>query len=694
MDNDITAGLRVPSQRPLDVKLYVLTYAELESLGAADFKAFRYYKGMTIYCAENEKLYRWRTPVDEVEVGVLANHYTYPVGAVSFGIDYSGQAYNLFPTLEAGDIAIQNIGTGVAWYKDFVIVDGVKYFNFRTFKVVDVTAPEGVSIINSIVQGAEDITLEVAKIASNNLLVSKVDGVVYVDAPSTFTGVDYYVNSNYSGTGELGTAAKPFKTLQRCIDVILNRDSINNPGFPDPAINGGTSYNKWDLRTDQLFDGAIRVIIQSAASVTENLAINRVTYFLERGGYNSSLFVSPSGLGSSLEYIIDMKELVDNIPKVAGQLPYQLDCSIIGNGAVLFEEGHTSRLGFIRGTGHNDGNMTTEQKDCNLFVGSIGGYIIWQMYKNESLSYVPLYSDAGNTVPIIREGVHMTGLQTTSVPDYGAFEVQGANAQFRDSLFLNGTNEIYCYEQHLLYLKDFGAIYGDNGRIYIRRNYQHINFSSVEDIDINPGNPTVIKFYKPCEHVYDIYLKNGATFSYAGDFYSQENTGYSQGGSEAFVCLENNTTDIEKMCGFNCNGGGKVVNLFYNHYIKYILNPIFNDYTHHNITLKELSLDSSLFSHAVSIVDTSDVAWTKIVILGRLINTLINELMYGGVIRRPFTNSTINTLLFLDGNAITLGKGVLDANIPVYADNAAALAGGYHIGGRYRDASGNVKNVI
>lgn len=590
---------------------------------------------------------------------------------------------------------IENIGGGAGFYKTFN--PATNSYQFKSL-IVDSQSGDGTSILRDVQQNPNDVTVRLKKITSDTLDITVTDETISLDIPSIFQGIDYYVNVNYTGAEELGTASKPFKNLTKCIDVILNRAYQDTTTFvwvnsPNPSINGGNAYEKWDLRPG-LNGGAVRVIIQSYTETNENLAVNRVEYFLERGGYDSMINVPDVGTGASLEYILDMKELVDNVPKVGGQLPYELRCSITGNGTLAFYATHVNRKGFVRAYGYNDGTPTLEQPDSNLFFGSIGGNIGCIMFKNPLLTYIPLYYDAADTLPIIREGVHMTGYQTTSVPDYGAIQVENANAQFRDSLFLSGILEINCFEQHLFYSKKFGTTYGDNGRIYIRRNYQNVNYSTIDYIDINPYTPDIKKFYKPSTHVYDFYLVDGSTISYAGDLYSQENTGYSQGGSEALICLENTTTDTDKMCSFNANGGGRVVNLFYNHYIKSILNPAFTDFQHHSISLKNLKITSQLFEEVISLVDTTGADWTKVVTIGNFVDTVFTDYLLGGLIRLPFSNLTVNDKLFMIGNPLDLGRGMLMSSLPEYPDNAAALADNYSVGGIYKDSLGNLKIVI
>lgn len=658
---------------PNDPKTWAKSEEELRIFfEQAPLKVFQNYLGLIVRCAEEKTDWEWREEVEEeTTLKILDDNFIYPSNyPLVNGVNYAGKSFNFYKVKTAQEVedsfpAIPNITASNQG------LDGEGIFLQKTGN-----------------------DLEFKKIYSDDFVVTTVASgdkqIIKINKPvdTSFQGIDYYVNGNYSGTEELGTVSKPFKSLKNCIDKILNRGT-----FQSPSVNGGNAYAKWDLRPG-LNGGAVRVIIQSYTEVPENIAINRVEYFLERGGYESMLNVPKTGPGSNLEYILDMKELVDNVPKSSGQLPYELRCGITGKGTIGFDIDHTQRKGFVRACGYNNGTTSLEQPDSNLILGSVGGSIGCILYKKPTLNYVNLYSDLANSVQITREGINMTGLQTSSSPDYGAIQVQGANAIFRESLHLSGTIEVNCFEQHLLYIKDNGGAYGDNGRIYIRRNYQHVNYSEVEFIDINPFSPNVLKFYKPSKHVYDFYLKDGAFFSYGGDIYTQENTGYSQGGSEAFVCLENSTTDVSLLCGFNANGGGKVHNLYYNHYIKSVLNPVFDNYQSHTLTLKGVKLTSQVFEEVISAVDTLGNSWTKILPLGTITDTILQDYLVGGLVRKPFSNLIVNDKLLINGNTIDLWKGMLNSNLPVYVDNTAALADGYPIGGIYRDNLGNLKIVI
>ena len=436
---------------------------------------------------------------------------------------------------------------------------------------------------------------------------------IKIEIPASFEGTDYYVNNNYpleSAPGipnvELGTRSKPFRSLKRCINKILNRPSlydaggtkgyadaspetydpnINRPNIPQGGafIHGwiqdpntpGVPFQKWEIRTgpgkakatyennystDLPGGGAVRIIIQSYTEIDENLAINGVTYFLENGGYGS-MIVSPGTYhgaignpgdpgyvapyrtytynapgspehGSPFEYMFDMKLLTDNAERghpqhdyyyawwdagiVNGYVPttrqgvldYSISCRLEGSGIIQFNGGHTSRKGFFRAIGTNNYDWTIEQNlngaglpiitesefgmdqfDSYLYIGSDAGYITLNMdpLPDSVVGVAPFthiqpkipLTKNDNTTVINREGVNQNGYKTTAVPDYGAIQIEGRNLMFSESLNLAGTLVVGCNEQHMIYAKDYGSLYSESGRIYMRRHYQQVLISEV-----------------------------------------------------------------------------------------------------------------------------------------------------------------------------------------------------------------------
>jgi hypothetical protein len=100
--NDITGGLRVPAQIPLDTKLYAQSETVLKNLGVNNQLAFTYYKGMIAYCADESTRWEWKGSMDprtdtRRPNGLIRGGYTYPPGVIVNGIDYGDINYNFFP---------------------------------------------------------------------------------------------------------------------------------------------------------------------------------------------------------------------------------------------------------------------------------------------------------------------------------------------------------------------------------------------------------------------------------------------------------------------------------------------------------------------------------------------------------------------------------------------------------------------
>ena len=708
-----------------------------------------------------------------------------------------------------------------------------------------------------ITDGVDVIKLD-SNITSSSLQVTQNgEHGITIEIPASFEGTDYYVNGYYSGV-ELGTRSKPFSTLKNCLDKILNRGA-----FKDPLVNSNQSYEKWEIRTGPNAPkptyqnsyyttlpggGAVRVIIQSYLQAFENLAINNVTYFLEKGGYNSHIVIIPSAVNDSatglpFEYLFDTTPMVDNIPRGnrfyntdghpsygilnanPGELDYPINCYLEGSGTITFEEGHPTRKGFFKHKGTNAWDWLIANDPTNpfittastyyhqhgsfLYIGSIGGYITFNM------SPLPTSAALAQTAPHIsgtvsitnsdgstffREGIAMIGYETISTPDYGLIQVEGRNAMFYQSLFTNGTLVLCANEQHMFFAKDYGSIYSDNGRIYMRRHYQHVLFKGIEYVssvldnqafganNIQPGNignffkvisigstnatgtgagswksiaqtnswrsavggaifptvPTTIqvghvfrangnpvvatgngtvvfcdKRYLPTTHVHDIYLKNGAGFVHGGDFYTQQNTGATEGGPDTFVCLENSiprsgdTTHPYRnnyhttSCEFAANGGGFITNLHYNYYIKSIMHPSYLDNEQNSISFKNLKIESSIFKGIIRVEDTTGSSWTKITYGGTFKNCYFGNIRYGGGSSTimPFSNMPIynndgvyglvgNRKMVIGGTTIDLPGGFINTGIPIYTSNASAVTAGLSVGNVYRDTTGNLKVVI
>ena len=709
--SNITTGLKITAQIPLDIKGNIKDEATLAYLGVSDNLAFTYHERLEINCLAEGSRFVWReVEVGEENTGLVPLDFTYPNGIVTYGVDYSNRTFNFFRVIVSN--TLNNVGSGSGVYKDTTSIGGNSQFNLKSLKVssvgagdtlpkdIDVSNPDelnirlktvklestgtGIDVIKDIdVSNPDELNFRFKKLNTNTLSITTDGDSITIDTPPAFAGKDYYVNLNYDGAqGQTGSPSKPFITLPTCVNVILNREHVDALGVlqfvPNPAVNGGVAWNKWEHRGNE----NIRVIIQSYSETIENLAINRVTYLLDGFDKGAAIQVAPA---TNMELIINMEELTIGVPKSGGQLPYEINTTLVGNGN--FNNFSNIREGYVRAQGFSDGTLN-EQPDSNLFVGSPTSLIEFVMGKHPSLAYTTLTGDDDLT-PIVREGVTMTGFQSVADPGYGAIECKQKNAQFGESLFLAGDLRVNCFEQHLLYV-DNGNVYGEVGQLYNKRSLQHINYDTKQllERDVTPGNAH--KYYVPSKFIYDIYAKNGSSVSYGGRLYSQENTGANQGGVEAAMCVES-LLDT-KLSNISLSGGGVLAQLFYNHFVKVINHSSFSTYTTGRINLKGLNINCNPFEELVSVVTQAGATYTTVLNVGDFSKVRMYNLFNQGDRRLPLSNMTINTDLYISTVDTLLANTVFTPSLPEYANNAAALAALLPVGALYT-TTGSIKIV-
>lgn len=652
--NSIPAPLEVPKQLPLDAKRYFASELELADLGTGNNKAFTYYKNMIAEVA-NGVDYVWReVEVGEENTGMVTTDFTYPANVISNSIDYSNKTYNFFlKTTVTQEFSVENLGEGAGVYKETEILPSEKKFKLKSLKASNVG--DGIGVFNDIKTSDENVLeFRYKSLKTNTLDITEADGVISINTPPVFSGKDYYVNPAYSGT-ELGTPSKPFITLDACIAKILD--------------TGGENYAKWEDRGGE----TIRVIIQGATTATQNLAINRVTYILD--GFEKGASITTT----NLDYILDMTVLPIQATAGSGPLPYQIDCAIIGKGYLI--NNTPTRKGYIKVGGYNDPGTSVDQPDCIFKLGDTSSSIVCLMEPRTDLTYVELTDSLSAT--ILRDGEPMKGYQSLSDPNYGAIEVVGKNKIFAQSLFITGTIEVECYEQHLLYVNN-GSVYGDSGQLYLKRNYRYINYSSSALLAKNTGGGDIQKYYQPATNIYDIYVKNGGDISYSGEIYTQENTSSQQGGQEAFVCVESINSNDTSAVSFN--GGGTVANLFYNHIFKVINQSGFANYITGQINAKNLRISSTAFISIYNVVNESGITYNTVVQPSNIfINIALKNTFHDGTKVIPFSEMVVKDKLFISTTSTILGNTIFSPSMPSYASNALALVD-LPIGTQYLDS--------
>lgn len=282
MYNDIPVGLRVPSNLPLDAKLWVKSKTEISSLGINDNLAYTYYKGMRIYCANEKEIYEWMPVVEGNLRGLiplLFSAFTYPLGYNVNDINYSGIAYNLFKIPQAWDIVIpevpgiQNVGDGADVYK------GLSGGNHQIRGVkANVTKPASPGQIT----GSDNITFNAIINGDNiefNLDLSN------LSVPVQQVGIpEYYVHSAGNDSTADGSIVRPYKTWNACKAAIID------------AANGGTFYNPQNNN--------VKVIFQTNITSAEDLTVRNVNYRFE----NNSVFT----YNGSEAAVFDMDKLKAN----------------------------------------------------------------------------------------------------------------------------------------------------------------------------------------------------------------------------------------------------------------------------------------------------------------------------------------------------------------------------------------------
>lgn len=152
---NLPEGWHVASQTPVDDRLVFANESDLINLGVDNQEAYRYYEGMRVWVINTRKEYEWK----ESPTGSLSISFTYPSGAVSSGIVYSGRAFNF---VESGGSAGGTTGPGGDSQSDTVnLLAGIAL----EINIADATAITNVRICAA---SGEDITNGINIFTSSN----------------------------------------------------------------------------------------------------------------------------------------------------------------------------------------------------------------------------------------------------------------------------------------------------------------------------------------------------------------------------------------------------------------------------------------------------------------------------------------------------------------------------------------------
>lgn len=167
MANDILTGLKTASQQPLDAKLYSLSESALEDLGANSNLAYTYYKGMRVYCAEEQSTWEWREVQEEEDEDPLLDiGFIYPSNLTVNGVNYSNKEYNFFPVSSKQlfyDITGSTSETGVSLVEGYSEDENTKVYILKNL----ISSDESVEIMDTgstidfkVTGSGENISLE------------------------------------------------------------------------------------------------------------------------------------------------------------------------------------------------------------------------------------------------------------------------------------------------------------------------------------------------------------------------------------------------------------------------------------------------------------------------------------------------------------------------------------------------------
>ncbi|WP_440880626.1 hypothetical protein [Tenacibaculum sp. C7A-26P2] len=157
----IGSSIEVATQSPLDGKTMFLTLDEMRL--NIEINAFKYYEDMVVRCIKTHKEYIWRETKqsDKISDKVLRNDFTYPDGAIAFGINYSNRKFNFFEKRNGDDLgdhtATQNLD--MAGYR-IINVEIISPKKNSTVRILGHTEIHGIA--TNYVQARDSVTCSTA----------------------------------------------------------------------------------------------------------------------------------------------------------------------------------------------------------------------------------------------------------------------------------------------------------------------------------------------------------------------------------------------------------------------------------------------------------------------------------------------------------------------------------------------------
>jgi len=155
-------------------------------------------------------------------------------GTNEITISVNETALNTFIEANQKTYSSVNIGIGAQVYKNSTVVGDNTQFNLRKIKTEN--SGTGAVVLKTQVENIDDISIIAKSISSSSLTVTETSDEISIEVPSVSDIPALIVNSSYTGDEEIGTASKPFKTIQGALDAYVGtggRGTIASPLNPE-----------------------------------------------------------------------------------------------------------------------------------------------------------------------------------------------------------------------------------------------------------------------------------------------------------------------------------------------------------------------------------------------------------------------------------------------------------------------------
>ena len=400
---NIPTSLKITSQIPLNYKEWVKDEDTLAYLGVDDNLAFTYHEDIEIFCKAEKTLYKWREVQDgEENTGLIPLDFTYPNNLIVDDVDYSNRTFNFFKIdyFTNENFPLKNVGVGEKIYKESTEYD------LKTLK-------------------------------SNTLSITSTENEIIIERPDELSIPQFIVNSDYTGTEELGTVQNPFKSLQNALNAYKGSGTNLSPEFSGTIITvqkdtnvftGSLSYSElnlvlkkgtilnsnpslgtriMDLDSDALLPGDLlpfgdNVPVTITITIEEGAILN-----LEKQGFkNSGTKLNTGGFTSKFVKLYGSGGIILNNDT-------DISSPSIRN---IIESNADNVLGF-----YNDGNLPTFDIRCSLRTG------------NTQLVKVGLNCKIYFTNTITQFNDTITSYNEDTIP----FEIDGGTVLVTDSSLIN-----------------------------------------------------------------------------------------------------------------------------------------------------------------------------------------------------------------------------------------------------------------